>query len=65
MSNHNELLLMEVRHKTFNLFFVICFGGLQCAGHFFSYVAHFVFLRDVYRFEPGEQTGALPVIIVN
>jgi hypothetical protein len=24
------------------------FGGLECVGHFFAYVAHFVFLRDVW-----------------
>jgi hypothetical protein len=24
------------------------FGGLECVGHFFAYVAHFVLLRDVW-----------------
>jgi hypothetical protein len=24
------------------------FGGLECAGHSFAYVAHFVFLKDVW-----------------
>jgi hypothetical protein len=24
------------------------FGGLECVGHFYVYVAHFVFLRDVW-----------------
>ncbi len=24
------------------------FGGLPCVGHSFAYVAHFVFLRDVW-----------------
>jgi hypothetical protein len=30
------------------LFFVYFFGGLQCVGHSFAYVAHFVLLRDVW-----------------
>ncbi len=29
-------------------FFVYFFGGLEFAGHSFAYVAHFVFLRDVW-----------------
>ncbi len=30
-------------------FFCIFFGGLECVGHSFAYVAqHFVFLRDVW-----------------
>ncbi len=28
--------------------FFIFFGGLECVGHSFSYVAHLVFLRDVW-----------------
>jgi hypothetical protein len=28
--------------------FIYFFGGLQCVGHSFAYVAHFVFLRDVW-----------------
>ncbi len=24
------------------------FGGLECVGHSFAYVAHFVYLRDVW-----------------
>jgi hypothetical protein len=28
------------------LFFILFFGGLECVGHCFAYVAHFVFLRD-------------------
>ncbi len=24
------------------------FGGIQCIGHFFAYVAHFIFLSDVW-----------------
>ncbi len=31
-----------------NTFFVYFFGGLECVGHSFAYVAHFVFLRDVW-----------------
>jgi hypothetical protein len=27
--------------------FVYVFGGLECVGHSFAYVAHFVSLRDV------------------
>ncbi len=26
----------------------IFFGGLECVGHLIAYVAHFVFLRDVW-----------------
>jgi hypothetical protein len=29
-------------------FFVYVFGGLECVGHSFAYVAHFVFLGDVW-----------------
>jgi hypothetical protein len=32
--------------KNFILFFLYV-GGLECVGHSFAYVAHFVFLRDV------------------
>ncbi len=40
----------EWRYKSFYfiLFFFFFFGGLECVGHFFAYVAHFVFLRDVW-----------------
>ncbi len=31
-----------------NVFFVYFFGGLECVGHSFAYVAHFWFLRDVW-----------------
>jgi hypothetical protein len=31
-----------------SFFFVYFFGGLECVGHSFTYVAHFVFLRDVW-----------------
>jgi hypothetical protein len=29
-------------------FFIYFFGGLECVGHSIGYVAHFVFLRDVW-----------------
>jgi hypothetical protein len=32
--------------KPFNYLYYF-FGGLECVGHFFAYVAHFVFLRNV------------------
>jgi hypothetical protein len=28
--------------------FVYFFGGLECVGHSFAYVAHLLFLRDVW-----------------
>jgi hypothetical protein len=31
-----------------NNYFIIFFGGLQCVGHSFAYVAHFEFFRDVW-----------------
>ncbi len=33
--------------------FCIFFGGLECVGHSFVYVAHFVFLRYVWILNPG------------
>jgi hypothetical protein len=40
----------------------IFFGGLKCVGHYFAYVAHFVFLRDVWiqLRERSQQAGAIP-----
>jgi hypothetical protein len=32
----------------FLFFFVYFFGGLECVGHSFAYVAHLWFLRDVW-----------------
>jgi hypothetical protein len=29
-----------------NYYFLYIFGGLECVGYSFAYVAHFVFLRD-------------------
>jgi hypothetical protein len=40
--------------------FCIFFGGLQCVGHSFAYVAH---IREMSGFEPRElpqQAGTLP-----
>jgi hypothetical protein len=52
-------ILLNTRSKTLihdenafmkNYFILFCtfFGGLECGGHSFAYVAHFVFLRDVW-----------------
>jgi hypothetical protein len=38
--------------------FLYFFGGLECVGHSFAYVAQFLFLRDVR--ELPQQAGALP-----
>jgi len=32
----------------FQIFLFIFFGGLEFIGHFFAYVAHFIFLRGVW-----------------
>jgi hypothetical protein len=29
-------------------YFFYVFGGLECVGHSFAYVAHFIFLRDTW-----------------
>jgi hypothetical protein len=34
--------------SSFVLLFAYFFGGLECVGHSFAYVALFVFLRDVW-----------------
>jgi hypothetical protein len=43
-------------------FFCIFFGGLECVGHSFAYVALFVFLRDVWIRQRAAvaSKGALP-----
>ncbi len=41
---HLSLVLLT---PVINLF-VYFFGGLECVGHCFAYVAHFVFLRDAW-----------------
>jgi hypothetical protein len=35
-------------HAFLFLFLVYFFGGLECVGHSFAYVAYVVFLRDVW-----------------
>ncbi len=60
---------LEVRNRHFKLILILIkyflceiFGGLEYFGHFFAYVAHFVFLKDVW-YGPRElplQAGALP-----
>jgi hypothetical protein len=32
----------------FFIYFLFFFGGLECAGHSYAYVAHLLFLRDVW-----------------
>ncbi len=32
----------------FCIFLYLFFGGLECVGHSFAYVAYFLFLRDVW-----------------
>ena len=38
----------NVKDIFFFFFFVYFFGGLECVGHSFAYVAHLWFLRDVW-----------------
>jgi hypothetical protein len=38
----------NINHQR-RIFFGLYFGGLECVGHTFDYVAHFVFLRDVWN----------------
>ncbi len=45
----NVLPTLSSYHGTVNLhFFVYFFGGLERVGHSFAYVAHFIFLGDVW-----------------
>jgi hypothetical protein len=44
MSGEHQKLFM---FNSSTIFLHIFFGGLECVGHSFAYVAHFVFLRDV------------------
>ncbi len=44
--NHTSSGPSETVPKKF--FFLYYFGGLECVGQSFDYVAHFVFLRDVW-----------------
>jgi hypothetical protein len=41
---HEQLISNVERFKPFNFLL----GGLQCVGHSFDYVDHFVFLGDVW-----------------
>ncbi len=43
-------ILEDARHSTVGekSFFLYIFGGLECVGHSFANVAHFIFLRDVW-----------------
>ncbi len=44
-------------------FYFYFLGGLECVGHSFAYVAHFVYFWEMSGFEPRElpqQAGALP-----
>jgi hypothetical protein len=52
----------QVFFSIFLLYIFLIFGGLECVGHFFAYVAHFVFLRDVWirTQRVVVQAGALP-----
>jgi hypothetical protein len=43
--SHPLLIIDPMINNTFFLYF---FGGLECVGHSFAYVAHFVFLRDFW-----------------
>ncbi len=36
------------KNQNFTYFFVYFFGGLDCVSHSLAYIAHFVFLRDVW-----------------
>jgi hypothetical protein len=50
----------ELFIKSKYFFFVYVFGGVQCFGNSFAYVAHFL---EMFGFEPRElpyQAGALP-----
>jgi hypothetical protein len=46
-ANLAAFLTVERMESPIGNFFVFFFGGLECVGHSFTYVAHFVFLRDV------------------
>jgi hypothetical protein len=38
--------------------FFFCGGRLECVGHSFAYVAHFVFLRDIWIRTQSSQRAA-------
>ncbi len=44
-----RVVLDKKKGETVNyFFFVYFFGGLECVGHSFAYIAHLCFLRDVW-----------------
>jgi hypothetical protein len=66
---YNYLILINMKklptqedQKGLVFFFCIFFGGQECVGHSFAYVAHFVFFRDacIRTRELPCQAGALP-----
>jgi hypothetical protein len=44
----NEVILKEIKLLFSSILFIYFFGGLECVGHSFAYVAHCVLLRDVW-----------------
>ncbi len=44
----NDSLLSDPPHFSLQSFLVYFLGGLECVGHSFVNVAHFVFLKDVW-----------------
>jgi hypothetical protein len=42
-----QLLYLDGNDRFKFFVFVYFFAGLQCAGHSFAYVAHFVFQKDI------------------
>jgi hypothetical protein len=47
-SDCRSLLILGVRLSLDKCFLYIYFGGLVCVGHFFAYVDHLYFLRDIW-----------------
>jgi hypothetical protein len=50
-SDCRSLLILGVRLSLDNFFLYIVFGGLECVGHFFAYVARFIFFERCLGFE--------------
>jgi hypothetical protein len=40
--------LLRMLRRLSESFYIFFFGGLECVGHSYAYVAHFLFLRDVW-----------------
>ncbi len=59
-SSANELCLYHGCVQYAKNIFLCFFGGLQCVCHSFAYVAHFVFLRDVWIRAAVESRRAIP-----